>query len=112
MKLIVSAHGIYICLYRRVNSGTTSYNFFDQMALWTIIAVSFPRLDEFLEGNPNALGARREGRYKGDLSAWPSDVKSSFKFITVTRVLTDDEELSPPVILSVGFLRDLSGSTA
>lgn len=102
MKLIVSAYGIYIYLYRDLNTPETKYDYFSQIAIWTVVMVSFSRLADYLEENPDQLSLlfdeQRTRKY-------PADIEKMLTSPDVRRGFEDNSAMR----LSEQFLRDLNG---
>jgi hypothetical protein len=107
MKLIVSAYGIYLYLFKDIVSEDSQYSYEDQIAIWTILAVTFPRIAEFLEENPDKLRLFME---ENEEIAVPPDILSMAKSPMVKRIFRGDASRSIERIqISEKFLWDLSG---
>ena len=55
MKLIVNAFGVYVNLARVSGILDMDEAFLDQVALWTILEIRFPRVAEYLERHPDQV---------------------------------------------------------
>ncbi|TDF42275.1 hypothetical protein EYS14_05455 [Alteromonadaceae bacterium M269] len=108
MKLIVSAYGIYIYLYKDLNHGEQDYDYLDQIAIWTIISVSFPRLADHLEQNPEHLDiVKNEQLTDEEKGKLPEDILEIKQAAIVSKALKYKLLDGTEVELSKNFLEDL-----
>lgn len=110
IKLIVSAYGIYIYLYKDSASSGVNYDYFDQIALWTILSISSPRMAEYLEEHPYLLEVLVGGGYE-DNAAIPEDIRKIVSTKVVNKIIngfkvdSDDRQVQ----LERDFLLRISG---
>lgn len=60
IKLLINAYGIYINLYRMGDRVQLTAELLDQIALWAILNIRFPRLAEFIESDVKVLDVIEE----------------------------------------------------
>ncbi len=102
IKLLINAYGIYINLYRVGGQVTLTPSLLDQIALWVILNIRFPRVAEFIESDLSSLNCISD-YYAGNekmvgetpFESLPSEIKLMLDRNDVKRVIlgiTEDQD--------------------
>lgn len=94
IKLLVNVYGIYINLFRMGGRVELTTEVLDQIALWSILNIRFPRLAEFIESDIYALDVINKYYQKpepigseNDISVLPEDIQMIVKNRDVKKVV-------------------------
>lgn len=94
IKLLINVYGIYINLFRMGGRVELTSEVLDQIALWSILNIRFPRLAEFIETDIYALDVIDEYYEKPNipevLTSLPEDIQVIVKNSDVRRVVAGD----------------------
>jgi energy-coupling factor transporter ATP-binding protein EcfA2 len=97
IKLLINVYGIYINLFRMGGRVELTTEVLDQIALWSILNIRYPRLAEFIEGDIYSLDVINQYYEKpkqvgieGGLLVLPEDIQNIVRNKDVKRVIKGD----------------------